>query len=134
LTDEEAHASPSWKMSRMKMQAEAEGSSARDRICEEQLRQALGKCEFADVRFEVAGAWVASGHRSVLGARSPVFARMFRNDTYEKNTGVVRLDDVTPQGLLAFLELVYLGTDGPGLCDPCVSIGECPRIFKVFHT
>lgn len=47
------------------------------------------------MRFEVRGTCVASGHRSVLSSRSPVFARMFANDTLEKETGVVKIDDVT---------------------------------------
>jgi hypothetical protein len=81
------------------------------RACADLLKQALGKCDLADVRFHIIGAWVASGHRAFLGARSPVFARMFQNNTEEKNTGIVKLDDVTMEGFVAFLELLYLGAD-----------------------
>jgi hypothetical protein len=80
-----------------------------NRVCEGLLQQALDKSEFADVRFEVAGQWVASGHRSVLCTASPVFRNMFANDTEEKNTGIIKLDDVSPDGILAFLHLVYTG-------------------------
>jgi hypothetical protein len=79
-------------------------------MCEELLQHALGKSELADVRFHVDGAWVASGHRSVLSARSAVFGRMFANETEERRSGVIRLDDVTAEGLLGFLEFVYLGS------------------------
>ncbi len=79
-------------------------------MCEELLQQALGKSELGDVRFHVDGAWVASGHRSVLSARSGVLGRMFANDTEERRSGVIRMDDVTAEGLVAFLEFVYLGT------------------------
>ena len=73
------------------------------------LAQALGKSELADVRFKVRGVWVASGHRSWLSGRSPVFARMFANETEEKATGIVNMDDVTAEGLGMFLQFMYLG-------------------------
>jgi hypothetical protein len=73
------------------------------------LAQALGKSELADVRFKVRGVWVASGHRSWLSGRSPVFACMFGNGTEEKATGIVNMDDVTAEGLGMFLQFMYLG-------------------------
>jgi hypothetical protein len=87
-----------------------DGAGARESVCEELLQHALGKSELGDVRFHVDDAWVASGHRIVLSARSGVFARMFANETEERRSGVIRLDDVTAEGLVAFLEFVYLGT------------------------
>jgi hypothetical protein len=100
---------PTWRL--LSTQAAGdEGACARVSICEELLKHALGKSELADVRFHVEGAWVASGHRSVLSARSAVFASMFANETEERRSGVIRLDDVTAEGLFAFLEFVYLGT------------------------
>ncbi len=87
-----------------------DGAGARESMCEELLQQALGKSELGDVRFHVDGAWVASGHRSVLSARSGVLVRMFANETEERRSGVVKMDDVTAEGLVAFLEFVYLGT------------------------
>ena len=88
--------------------AEDDGAKVCKSTCEEQLAQALGKSELADFWFRIRGIWVASGHRSVLAARSPVFARMFSNHTIEKS-GWVDMDDVTVEGLAAFLEFVYLG-------------------------
>jgi hypothetical protein len=104
-------ASPAWRYPSAQ-KAGDDGAGARESMCEELLQQALGKSELGDVRFHVDGAWVASGHRSVLSARSGVLARMFANDTEERRSGVVRMDDVTAGGLVAFLEFVYLGTDG----------------------
>ena len=95
MTDEEAQAD--------------EGMAARTSVCETQLKQALDKRDLADVRFEVEGEWVVSGHRSVLSSRSRVFASMLGNDTKERRSGVIKLDDVTSAGLVLFLEFVYLG-------------------------
>jgi hypothetical protein len=53
---------------------------------------------------------VASAHKSVLASRSPVFAGMFKGNTEEARSGVVRMDGVTVELLVAFIELVYLGT------------------------
>ena len=97
MTDEEAQAD--------------EGMAARTEVCETQLKQALDKTGLADVRFEVQGAWVTSGHRSVLSSRSPVFASMFSHDTEERRSGVIKLDGVTAAGLVLFLEFVYLGNN-----------------------
>ena len=87
----------------------AKGGTVRDRICDEQLAQALGKTGLTDVRFQVKGLWKVSGHRSVLSARSEVFASMFTNETTERETGTVDLNDVTVEGLRLFLEFVYIG-------------------------
>jgi hypothetical protein len=100
---------PTWRLPNTQSAA-GEGACTCVSICDELLKHALGKSELADVRFHVGGAWVASGHRSVLGARSAVFARMFANETEERTSGVVRLDDVTAEGLFTFLQFVYLGT------------------------
>jgi hypothetical protein len=103
--------SPRWKLSVKKaaVRDKDKKGSACDRMCVDLLVQALHKWDLADVRFHIRGVWVESGHRSVLCAKSPVFARMFQNDTEEKHTGIVKLDDVTAEGLAAFLELIYLG-------------------------
>ncbi len=83
--------------------------AARTSVCEIQLQQALDKTQLADVKLVVDGMWVASGHRGVLSGRSAVFARMLANETEEKNKGIIKLDDVTAEGLLLFLEFIYLG-------------------------
>ena len=89
---------------------ESDGMRARTSVCEIQLMQALRKSDVADLRIEVGGSWVVSAHRSVLIARSPVFAGMLANETQEKSSGIIKLDDVSVEGLRAFIEFVYLGT------------------------
>jgi hypothetical protein len=86
-----------------------DAAKSRIDVCVSQLSQALGKSEMADVRFKVRGVWVASGHKGVLSGRSQVFARMFANETEERDTGVVNMNDVTAKGLGVFLQFVYLG-------------------------
>jgi hypothetical protein len=103
---------PAWKVPghlSQATQADDQAAKARTSMCECMLSQALGKSEMADVRFSVRGAWAASGHRSAFSGRSPVFARMFENETEEKATGVVNMDDVTTDGLGMFLQFIYLG-------------------------
>jgi hypothetical protein len=53
---------------------------------------------------------VASAHKSVLASRSPVFAGMLRGKTVEAMKGVVVIQGVTAQSLVAFIEFLYLGT------------------------
>ena len=78
-------------------------------VCEVQLQQALTKSELADVQLKIDDVWVASGHRSVLSARSQVFANMLAHDTKERRSGVIQLNGVTADSLIAFLEFLYLG-------------------------
>jgi len=50
-------------------------------------------------------------HKSILGARSPVFCRMFDVDMDESNRGVVDIDDMNPEVLKAIIEFIYTGED-----------------------
>jgi hypothetical protein len=77
--------------------------------CWTQLEQARNH-EYTDARFEIDGLLVASAHKSVLASRSPVFAGMFRSVNVEGVEGVVVIQGVTAQSLVAFIELLYLGT------------------------
>ncbi len=88
---------------------EHEGMATCTRVCKIQLQQAVDKSKAADLKLMVGGEWVASAHWSVLIASSPVFAAMFMNQTMERETGEIKLDDVTAEGLLLFLEFLYLG-------------------------
>jgi hypothetical protein len=83
--------------------------AARTSLCEIQLQQAVGKTGEADVKVMVDGKWAVSAHRGVLIARSRVFAGMLLNPTVEKETGVIKLEGVSVEGLVLFLEFVYLG-------------------------
>lgn len=48
-------------------------------------------------------------HRSVLIARSSVFAATFKHDTLERQTGVVTISDCDPDSFLQFLSYLYSG-------------------------
>lgn len=48
-------------------------------------------------------------HRSVLIARSSVFAATFKHDTLEKQTGIINISDCDPDSFLEFLEYLYCG-------------------------
>ncbi len=61
------------------------------------------------MKLMVGDEWVFSAHSSVLIARSRVFAAMLMNPTVEKETRVIKLDCASVEGLLLFLEFVYLG-------------------------
>jgi hypothetical protein len=79
------------------------------RVCETQLQQAMDKAQPTDVKLMVGDKWEASAHCSVLMARSRVFAAMFTNLTVEKETGEINLEGVSVDGLLLFLQFIYLG-------------------------
>jgi hypothetical protein len=51
-----------------------------------------------------------AGVRAPWRAECAVLARMIDNETEEKRSGIIKLDDVTAAGLLAFVEFLYLGT------------------------
>lgn len=48
-------------------------------------------------------------HKTVLMARSPVFAAMFLHETSEKQTGIVTIQDCDPESFGKFLEFLYTG-------------------------
>jgi hypothetical protein len=88
---------------------EDEGMAARTSVCKIQLQQALDKSPAADMKLMVGNKWVMSAHSSVLIARSRVFQGMLTNPTVENETGVIKLEGVSVEGLVVFMEFVYLG-------------------------
>lgn len=58
-------------------------------------------------------------HRTVLSARSPVFAAMFTNDTLEKKTGIVKITDSDPETFREFLSFLYSGEVNFNKCNIC---------------
>lgn len=58
-------------------------------------------------------------HRTILSARSPVFAAMFKNDTLEKKTGVVKISDCDPEAFGEFLSFLYSGEVKFNKCNIC---------------
>jgi len=61
-----------------------------------------------DVEFLV-GEEAFGAHRSLLSARSPVFAAMFASGMKEALTGRVRIEDVNPTTFQRFLKFLYTG-------------------------
>jgi hypothetical protein len=86
-----------------------EGMAARTSVCKILLQQALDKSKAADTKLMVGDKWVMSAHSSVLIARSRVFEGMLTKPTVEKETGVIKLEGVSVEGLVVFMEFVYLG-------------------------
>ena len=112
--------SPKWSLPALDKTTaqEDEGMAARTSVCKIQLQQALDKVPAADMKLMVGDKWVMSAHSSVLIARSRVFEGMLTKPTVEKETGVIKLEGVSVEGLVVFMEFVYLGK----LCMfiPCV--------------
>jgi len=79
-----------------------------DSTWSEQLWAAAVDREITDVEFLV-GQEVFGAHRSLLSARSPVFAAMFASEMKEAKTGQVRIDDVDPATFQQFLKFLYAG-------------------------
>ena len=48
-------------------------------------------------------------HSVILAARSPVFAAMFKHDMKERNTGIVKVDDIDQGVMKEVLRFVYTG-------------------------
>jgi len=75
-----------------------------------------------DVEFLIADESI-SAHRSLLSARSPVFAAMFSARMEEARTGQVCINDVDPDSFRHFLQFLYTGN--------LVAIADKAKIFAV---
>ena len=64
--------------------------------------------QFSDVILSVAG-YEFKVHKAILSVRSPVFAAMFKHDMKERNTGIVKIDDVSQDVMEEVLRFVYTG-------------------------
>jgi len=64
--------------------------------------------KMTDVEFLV-GEEAFGAHRSLLSARSPVFAAMFASGMNEAVTGRVTIEDVDPTTFKRFLKFIYTG-------------------------
>jgi len=72
--------------------------------------------KMTDVEFLV-GEETFGAHRSLLSARSPVFAAMFASGMKEVSTGQVRIEDVDPTTFIHFLKFLYIGMVEPSSVD-----------------
>jgi len=79
--------------------------------------------QLTDVEFQVGDESFAA-HRSLLSARSSVFAAMFDSGMKELQTGKVQIDDVDPDTFRCFLEFLYTG-----MLESSSIISE--KLFKV---
>jgi len=80
-----------------------------DSTWSEQLWAAAVNRKMTDVEF-LLGDEAFGAHRSILSARSPVFAAMFASGMKEAETGQVRIEDVDHETFLKFLKFLYTGT------------------------
>jgi len=72
--------------------------------------------KMTDVEFLV-GEETFGAHRSLLSARSPVFAAMFASGMKEAVDGQVRIEDVNPTTFQLFLKFLYTGMFEPSSTD-----------------
>jgi len=79
-----------------------------DSTWSEQLWAAAADKNMTDVEFLV-GEESFGAHRSLLSARSPVFAAMFSSGMKEVETGRVRIEDVDSDIFQHFLKFLYTG-------------------------
>ncbi|XP_065207935.1 speckle-type POZ protein-like [Planococcus citri] len=77
---------------------------------ESNLPKSLGRLlrdqDLVDVTFSVNGKNFGA-HKSILAARSPVFAAMFTHDMKETRLNQVNISDMTPEIFEAFLRYMY---------------------------
>ena len=85
-----------------------------DSIFSEQLWASAVNRMMTDVEFLV-GEEAFGAHRSLLSARSPVFAAMFASGMKEAETGQVRIEDVDPTTFQQFLKFLYTGMVEPSV-------------------
>ena len=82
----------------------------------DQLWAAAVNRKMTDVEFLV-GEEAFGAHRSLISARSPVFAAMFISGMKEAATGQVRIEDVDPTTFQHFLKFLYTGMFEPSSKD-----------------
>ena len=103
---------------RVKMKTSVENftNTLVDSTCSEQLWAAAVNGKMTDVEFLV-GEEAFGAHRSLLSARSPVFAAMFASGMKEAETGKVRIEDVDARTFQNLLKFLYTGTLGTSAID-----------------
>jgi len=87
-----------------------------DSAWSEQLWTASTKAIMTDVLF-LLGDKTFGAHRSILSARSPVFAAMFASGMKEAKTGKVLIEDVDSSLFGIFLKFLYTGIFEPSSRD-----------------
>ncbi|KAI9563076.1 hypothetical protein GHT06_010533 [Daphnia sinensis] len=72
---------------------------------------------YCDVQFSLRGEQQIGGHRSILAARSPVFAGMFQHGMEEAITGQVHIEESEPEVFKQLLHYIYSGRISTPLTD-----------------
>ena len=72
------------------------------------LGSLFDSAKFSDVILSVAGAEF-NAHKSILAARSPVFAAMFEHEMEEKKQNRVEIIDMDKEVLSEMLKFIYTG-------------------------
>jgi len=80
----------------------------RDGLFENDLLGAARDLKLTDFVFLV-GSTSFPAHRSLLAARSPVFAAMLNSGLEEARTGQVQINDTDPETFALFLRFLYVG-------------------------
>jgi len=80
----------------------------RDQLFQKDLWGAARALKMTDFVFLV-GSTSFPAHRSILAARSPVFAAMLNSGLEEARSGQVQINDTDPESFALFLRFLYVG-------------------------
>ena len=138
---------------RVKMQSSVDKfiSQPMDFTWSEQLWDAVIYKKMTDVEFLVRETTIGA-HRSLLSARSPVFAAMFASGMKEAVSGQIQIRDIDPTTFQHFLKFLYTGMVEPSslnrnlftvaeryrvdtlmeLCRPSLQAVDMERIINTF--
>ncbi len=72
------------------------------------LKELFDNMQFSDVNFNIGGREFPA-HKSILTARSEVFAAMFQHPTKENLTNQIKIDDIEPDVFQELLHFIYTG-------------------------
>ncbi len=76
-----------------------------------------------DLEIRCGDGKIVKGHRAVLGGRSKVFHAMFQAEGMEEaKTGKLEMEDMSEQGVKAFLRWVYWKDDKEALSESDVAV------------
>jgi speckle-type POZ protein len=73
-----------------------------------QLEGLFDSMQFSDVIFHIGGREFPA-HKSILAARSEIFAAMFQHQTKENLTNQISIEDIEPEIFKELLRFIYTG-------------------------
>lgn len=87
--------------------------------------------KFCDVKL-VVGDKTLLAHKVVMCARSPVFRAMFENDTEEKNTNVIKIDDFDDETVGRMLKFLHSDDVNEYLpAEDCCDLYSCADKYQI---